>query len=221
MTTGVLRFIRNGPGNIVFALALLLLMPAAARATSCAPLPGICFGNNGGTATGGTGGLFLDGTHSSATSTLVQIGNTLGSNLGTLSFTTGALQVGGSLKLGGVFDSGTFSISGTINGFTGVIFSGTFGPSSWVLSSGAKCRSNCLYSLTGPISGTWYTGITVSGETSQLLFKSVGGLYNGGAISLVNGSTAIVTPEPGTLGLMGTGLLGMGLIVRRKTRQGS
>jgi hypothetical protein len=195
-------------------------MPAAARATSCAPLPGICFGNNGGTATGGTGGLFLDGTNGSVMSTLVQVGSTLGSNLGTLSFTTGALT-GGSLKLGGTFDTGTFTISGTIGGFTGVIFTGTFGPSNWILNSGAGCKSNCLYALTGPVSGTWYTGITVTGETQQLLFKLKGGLYNGGSIPLVNGSTAIVTPEPGTLGLMGTGLLGMGLIVRRKTRQGS
>lgn len=219
MATRAFRFVLDGVGKAGLAWLLLLLLPAAAWASPCGLLPGICFTNNGGvlSTTSGAAGLLLNGSSGSTLSTITQIGNTLGPNLGTLAFTTGALS-GGSLKLGGTFATGTLTITGTIGTFTGVIFSGAFGPSTWVLNSAATCKSNCLYALSGPVTGTWYTGISVAGETDQLLFKSKGGLYNGGSLSLVNGSTAIVTPEPGTLGLIGTGLLGIGFLVRRKSR---
>src|SRR5579864_5591075 len=95
MALQVSRFVRNGPKTLVFALALLLLAPAAAWAnpsTTCVSggIPVLCITNIGGTATGGTGGLVLDGTLGSTASTINQIGGFTGNgDLGTISFTTG------------------------------------------------------------------------------------------------------------------------------------
>jgi len=149
MTTGVVRVIRNVPASMVFALALVLLTPLVAGATSCTSSPGSCFSTGGGTAT------------------------------------------------------------------DGALFSSTLTSSTVVLNSSPACKNNCSFSLTGPISGTPEASITVSGATRKLLLKSKTGLYNEAVISLVE------IPEPSTLVLMGTGLLGMGLIVRRRTRLGN
>ena len=205
---------------------LSLLLPIAARANSstintasstCIPGVAICVMNQSGTATGGQLGLTMTGANSS---TVVQIGSMMGSNLGTLSLTTGAL-LSGSLSTGGTFAPGTLTITTTgWNGFTGVLFSGTFGssasPIQWI--SLGKVGGFFQYELIGTVSGTWENSLAVGGETTQLYFHSKTP-YNGGPISLASGTTALVTPEPGTLALVGTGLLGMGLGVRRKVRQ--
>jgi hypothetical protein len=72
------------------------------------------------------------------------------------------------------------------------------------------------YTLTGDLSGQLYTGRTVTGNTTQNIYSSVGQLSSGiGHITL--GSTHLnTTPEPGTLGLLGTGLLGIAGTFRRK-----
>lgn len=222
------RHIRNRPKTLAFALALLLLMPAAAWADACQPAS-VCFSNQGGTMTGGNSGLILDGSSGSVLSTLTQIN---GSNLatdGTLSFTTGSIM-GGSLagltKAGESvdFNPGTLTITGTYGGFTGTLFSGTFGSSSspiiWTLISivGKGKTATYTYNLAGPISGTWYNGALVTGATTQLVFKIHGGPYTGGPIGLETGTSYITTPEPGSLALMGTGLLGVGLTIRQRMR---
>jgi len=83
MTTAVLRSIRNGPRNILFAVAVILLMPAAALANStCIELPGIvCVINSGGQATGGSTGLVMDGTGGSISSKVIQVNGVAGANL--------------------------------------------------------------------------------------------------------------------------------------------
>lgn len=207
--------------------AIALLVPIVAQgasfsnqtpSTTC--LPGlICIYNTGGMATGGSTGLIMNGTAGSTASTIFQIGTVGGgnSNLGSLSLTTGAL-LSGSLKTGGTFAPGTLTMNVTnYNGFSGVLFTGTFGnstiPITWQYDG--KVGTFYQYELIGPVSGIWEGGATVSGQTAQLYFHSKT-QYNGGPISLASGTTAIVTPEPGTLGLMGVGLMGMGMMVRRK-----
>jgi hypothetical protein len=225
-------FVQGHAAKYFLALAVMaLLVPIAAQGASSSTqtpsstcLPGLlCIYNTGGLAKGGTQGLTMDGSLGSTPSTVFQIGTVGGgnSNLGTLSLTTGAL-LSGSLKTGGTFAAGTLTINVTnYNGFSGALFAGTFGnstiPITWQYDG--KVGQFYQYELIGPISGTWEGGATVSGQTAQLFFHSKT-QYNGGPISLAGGTTAIATPEPGALGLTGMGLVGMGMMVRRKVQRG-
>lgn len=212
---------------IVCCLSCLMAITASASSSSsfgpasstCLPGVAICVFNQSGTATGGTSGLIMDGTGGSIASTVVQIGSMQGSNLGTLSLTTGAL-LSGSLSTGGFFAPGTLTITTNgWNGFSGTLFSGTFGnslsPIQWLFLG--KVGGFFQYELVGEVSGTWENGVSVMGETAQLFFHSKTA-YKGGPISLASGTTGIVVPEQATVGLMGTGLIAIGFLVRRKAK---
>jgi len=194
----------------LFLVALLLGMPLAAFANS-----NVDFSNVGGVLTGSNSGLSLSG------STLASInglngGGLVTGNLGSLSFSTGSL-ISGSIGMGGTFAAGgSFSITG--NGSNGVpngtIFSGTFStPAVWSMVTLPNGTHN--YILTGTITGM-LNGSTVSGATVQLTVNTGKGFFNG-RTSLASGDTSIVVvPEPGSLTLLGTGLMGLAGLVRRK-----
>lgn len=210
--------------HLLGAVVLALFVPILAQATSAPPLipcnPGtICIANQSGAATGSVAaGLSL------SNADVTQIGAyTYGLGVSSLNFSTGSFITGsGSLQNGGQFNGGgsfTVSTTGTWNGFTGAIFTGTFdGPVTWTLVT-PGCTTNCTYNLTGAVSGTWANGETVTGATTQLFFKTTKGKYAGGTITPESGTTFIFTPEPGTLGLMGTGMVGVGLMIRRRVKQ--
>jgi len=179
--------------------------------------------------TGSDSGLYLNGSNGSTLSVLTEINGSSLAMPGTLSFTTGSIVSGSlsSLTKAGEsvqFNPGTLTITGSFAGFTGTLFSGSFGnpngPITWTLVSIQGTGKNKIYNydLTGAISGTWYSGITVTGATTQLLFSTKGHPYTGGSIGLESGASFLATPEPGTLSLMGTGLVGLGLTVRQRLK---
>ncbi|MFZ0320537.1 MAG: PEP-CTERM sorting domain-containing protein [Candidatus Sulfotelmatobacter sp.] len=208
--------------NAILLSVLALALPLAAFADSS-----VGFTNSGGTlSTSGTG--TLSGTSGGLTltgSTLIAVdglagGGLVTGNLGSVSFSTSGLSTG-SFQMGGTFSAGgTFDIVG--NGTSGIpneiIFNGTFsGPVTWTLLTLANGTHE--YTLSGSLTGTWYNGgSTVYGATVQLTINTGKGYFNG-STNIASGDTNIViAPEPGTLVLMGTGLLAGAGVLRRKLK---
>jgi hypothetical protein len=197
--------------KVVLMAALALALPMAAFASS-----GVDFTNSGGTLTGSNSGLTLSGSALIAVNGLNGAPLVAGAGLGSFSFTTGALM-SGSLQNGGVFaGGGSFMIVGNgMNGLpNGTIFQGSFsGPVTWTMVTLANGTHN--YTLTGAISGNFNNNYTTDGITVQLTVNTKG-LYNGQGIAGSSGDTNILVPEPGTLSLFGTGLVGLAGLIRRK-----
>ncbi len=196
--------------KVVLLLVLALALPVAAFANNS-----IDFSNSGGTLSGSNSGLTLGGSTLIAVNGLNGGGLITGANLGSLSFTTGALT-SGSLAMGGTFaGGGSFTITGNgSNGVpNGVIFSGTFASATWTMLTLANGTHN--YTLTGTLTGTLANGASVNGVTVQLTINTGKGFFNG-STTISSGDTSVVVPEPGTLSLFGTGLLGLAGMIRRK-----
>ena len=212
--------VHQGPGEMesekmfprkLFLLAVFgLMFPIAVFANSS-----VGFSNVGGTLSGTNSGLSLSG------SVLVGVnglngGGLITGDLGTLTLSTGAL-VSGSLDMGGTFASGgSFTITGNgTNGIpNGVIFSGMFsGPVTWTLVTLADGTHN--YTLSGAIQGS-LLGKNTNGATVQLTVNTGTGFF-GGSVTVASGETNVqVVPEPGSLGLVGAGLLSFAGLWRRR-----
>jgi hypothetical protein len=191
--------------KVVLLAVLALALPFAAFADSSIDIT-----NVGGTISGNASGFSLTG------STLIHVGGATGSNLGTLTFTTGAFTSGDAQQGGTLAAGGSFVITGNgTNGVpNGVIFSGTFtstptSPITWELKTLANGTHN--YTLTGAVA----SGSGQVGATTQLTINTGKGFFNG-STGLSSGDTNLSVPEPGTLSLFGTGLIGLAGAIRRK-----
>ena len=215
-------FVEETMRRMALVLALLaLVLPIAARAD------GINLTNLTGTVTITTAGIVSQGLQLRSFQTpgpyCVTVCTPLPNGaLGSVSFSTGAF-LGTDILSGGTFSSAgsSFVVTSSFKslGHTGVIFSGSFvGPISWTLVAHDTIHHTQFYEfqLSGQIKGQLYTGQFVTGTTTQdiYVYKNQWSVDNKGLVNL--GTTHLVVPEPGTLGMLGTGLVGMAGAFRRK-----
>lgn len=201
--------------RVLWLTVLALALPLTAFADS------VDFTNSGGILAGCSNGLSLTGSDLIAVKGLGGAGLVTGNDMGSISFSTGALMAGGSVQMGGTFAAGgSFTITGNgSNGIpNGTIFSGAFsGPATWTLVNLANGTHN--YTLTGVVAGTLRGGSYTNGVTVQLTINTGRGFFNG-RTHISSGDTTVIVPEPGSLSLLGSGLLGLAGVIRRKLKVG-
>jgi hypothetical protein len=199
--------------KLLLLAATVLILPSALRADSTN------FFFSGGTLSGANGVLSLT---NSPLYGVTGLGSPviLGSNLGTVDFTTGSLQVG-STELGVFFPGGIFTVTGSgASGIpAGVLFTGEFGSrTGW--SNILRQDGTYAHVLHGGIAGIW-EGQPVIAEME--LFVETQGKSFSSAGQRIRGSVLIPTtvPEPETLAFLGLGMAGLIGAVFAKSRRGA
>ncbi len=202
--------------RLVLLFTCLLALPLSAWANS------ITINNSRGAITSNGSSLSL--TASSLISISGLASGPLSGQLGMVSFTTGSL-ISGSLAAGGTFAAGgsfTIVANGKDGLPSGSLFSGTFtGPvtwtATWTPNMGPNKQGAWVYTLKGSISGTLSNGEKLSGTIIETTFDVSHGMQFSTMANLNSGSVGLAAvPEPGTMALFATGLVGLALLIRRK-----
>ncbi|HEX6504922.1 MAG TPA: PEP-CTERM sorting domain-containing protein [Terriglobales bacterium] len=179
------------------------------------------FGNSRGTVTAINGGTAISLSNSILTTVSGGPCSAIcHGNLGSVTFTTGTLMSGGSLSTGGTFGAGgmiTVMGNGKNGVPSGTLFQGTFTSATWTVN--ALPGGNNVFSFTGTIQGTGaFSGtpaFTIQG--SKIVHGNPFAAGGPGSVKWASGdTTAGVVPEPGSLSLLGTGVLGIAAMLRRK-----
>jgi hypothetical protein len=209
--------------RFVLTVLVALALPSATLANT------VAFTNSNGTLVASTNGLSMV---SDMTSISGGFGSPAGFDIGTVSLTLGTLLTG-SLLTGGTFSmtGSTFSLSinpGVIPKFPdgATLFTGSFTYCSWCTgrNNGGFGHgvptwtfvSPGTYTLSGYVSGTWIDGQGGYGFINETVTGSFSpnGVFTATSIS----GLSLVTPEPGTVGLFVTGLVGIAGSVRKRLK---
>jgi len=197
--------------RIVLLALLALAVPAASFANTVVDF------SNRGNISGSVSGLTMSNSELFSVTGL-NGGGIITGNLGTVSFTTGALM-SGSLGMGGMFaGGGSFTVTG--NGHHGIpsgtLFTGTFsGPVSWTLVTLANGSHN--YQLMGTVTGD-LLGKPFDGAIEQLTDNTGTAFFTGHPIGSSGNTAVSPIPEPGSLSLLGTGVIALAGLFRRRQK---